>query len=709
MGQLVQVAAGPLAIIDQNAAGDVRVLVGFNSAEAEKNTAEAVEAARILQAASDKSTLVLDGYAIVHQAGTETIGGTFTSTSTGALGAVRGVATPFEHETVLKWIKWTPRTSGSGAEAHFYRPNENGTYAFAFAIPLGTVAAGQINTEITVDVSGYGRQVFPGWIGAHFTASLGRISTIAEPCLKFVGDPSGGAIEFKVANERPAIQFIGDYDEQLGKGAVAKNIDALDARATQLELTEPTNGVWFGSRENTRRTIAGINDVMNGLADFEILLIGDSYFAGSGSGSGGVAQYNDAFRRSIPGLIARALRAAGVPVSYHSIWGCHNTQVAFPAYCPYATQGAGWVYGGQAFGLAISAPAWTTLGGAMFVSPPGGANGIFGYTPPDPVDRFKIGLPKRSDAGTLQWRVDGGAWHDLVQTASADAYDEVTITAADDGALAVAGLHTLELRRKDDTGWAGFAMLDAWDSTRKTVRIHNAGHAGALATTTLMTTPSPWSPLPRLIAQTAGLVIYNPATNDCREGKSPAELMAAQKLHLAYFKASGSDALLLSMAPQDPTAEVSFATLDQQAAFAATTKAVAKAGGAAFVDLLALFGSWAEANAAGKYTDYIHLNQAGYQMLVGAIMQLLGPIAADAVAALAAAPGAWQRLPAIYKLLIGGIGTVTIDKLALSGAVTAAAKTYTATGAKTPVYPFFGSDAQAIRAAVTGSATMEII
>lgn len=578
-------------------------------------------------------TLILEGYSIVRQTGTETIGSTFTSTSTGALGAVRGLATLFEHETVLKWVKWTPRTSGSGAEARFYRPNEDGTYAFVFAIPLGTVTSGQLNTEITVDVSGYGRQVFPGWVGAHYTASQGRISTIAEPCLKFVGDPAGGAIEFKVANERPAIQFIGDYDEQLGKGAVAKNIEALDARATQLELTEPTNGVWFGSRANTRRTIAGINDVMNGVADFEILVIGDSFVAGSGSGSGGVALYNDAFRRSFPGLIARALKAAGVPVSYHSIWGCHNTQVSFPAYCPYATQGAGWVYGGQAFGLAISAPAWTTLGGGMFISPVGGANGIFGYTPPDPVDHFKIGIPKRSDAGTLQWRVDGGAWHDLVQTASSDDYVEVTLSAADDPALATVALHTLEQRRKDDSGWAGFAKLDAWDSTRKTVRIHNAGHAGALATTTLMTTPSPWSPLPRLIAQTAGLVIYNPATNDCREGKTPAQLMAAQKLHLAYFKASGSDALLLSMAPQDPAQEGSAATIDQQLAFAATTKAVAKAGGATFVDLVALFGSWADANAAGKYVDYIHLNQAGYQMLAGAIMQQLGPISGDAVAA----------------------------------------------------------------------------
>lgn len=658
--------------------------------------------------ATNNLNLVLAGFGISFDSGTETIGQTFVdTTSTGSVGSVRMAASAFAHRTVLKRVRWTPRTTGSGGQGVLYRPNASGTYDPVATIDLGTVTAPQINLEQEVDVSSLNIEVEAGWIGGHYTATGGRVMIKAEPARVYTGALTDEGVSFTVRNQAPSIQFIGDYAETLGEGAVLSALTDLQARASDLEAAEPAGAIWWNTRANTTRLLNGIIDVLNGVRDFEILVVGDSLVAGSWSGIGGTSLYNSAFLYCFPAMLAAALKALGVPVSYQSIWGCHNTQVAYGTYNPAVTLGSDWVYGGQAFGLAISAPAWTTLGGALFISPTGGANEICSWQMPDPADHVLIGVPKRADAGTLQLRFDGGAWHDIVQTSATEDYTEITFTSADDAALATVARHKVEWRRKDDTGWGGFARLDAWNSTRPSVRIHNAGHAGALATTTLMTQPSPWSPLPRLIAQTCGMVIYNPATNDCRDGKSPSELATAQALHLGYFKERGSDVIMVSMAPQDPNQAGSYATLEQQAAFAATTKAVAQAGGAVMVDLIAVFRSWALANAAGRYGDYIHLNRSGYQIYANELLQIIAPIVREALAILANAPGTWIKLPSIYKLIVAGAGMISIDTISIDGMITLAAKIIPVTGADIIIHNF-GTKIDAVRASTTGSATMEI-
>lgn len=69
--------------------------------------------------------------------------------------------------------------------------------------------------------------------------------------------------------------------------------------------------------------------------------------------------------------------------------------------------------------------------------------------------------------------------------------------------------------------------------------------------------------------------------------------------------------------------------------------------------------------------------------------------------------GQWVRLPAIYKLLLGGTGTVTIDTRDRAGTVTTGAVSYSPSGFA-EAYPYFGS-AYEVRATLTGSATAEIV
>lgn len=67
----------------------------------------------------------------------------------------------------------------------------------------------------------------------------------------------------------------------------------------------------------------------------------------------------------------------------------------------------------------------------------------------------------------------------------------------------------------------------------------------------------------------------------------------------------------------------------------------------------------------------------------------------------------WVKLPAIYKLLLDGTGTVTIATRDADGTVVEAAATYNVTGFR-DVYDYYGS-VVAVRATLTGTATAEIV
>ena len=73
--------------------------------------------------------------------------------------------------------------------------------------------------------------------------------------------------------------------------------------------------------------------------------------------------------------------------------------------------------------------------------------------------------------------------------------------------------------------------------------------------------------------------------------------------------------------------------------------------------------------------------------------------------------GAWVPFTGLARLKLGGVGTVTIDantKADGTGTTTSAVYTATVSGS-TITFPFFGTDAVAVRATYTGTASAEII
>jgi len=100
--------------------------------------------------------------------------------------------------------------------------------------------------------------------------------------------------------------------------------------------------------------------------------------------------------------------------------------------------------------------------------------------------------------------------------------------------------------------------------------------------------------------------------------------------------------------------------------------------------------------------------------IVGGFDDTGAPIAAIAVGALAAQVrggplqnGIWTKLPAIYRILLGGTGTVSIDTRARDGTITTGVVTYSPTGPAED-YPYF-DNAYEVRATLTGTATAEIV
>lgn len=74
--------------------------------------------------------------------------------------------------------------------------------------------------------------------------------------------------------------------------------------------------------------------------------------------------------------------------------------------------------------------------------------------------------------------------------------------------------------------------------------------------------------------------------------------------------------------------------------------------------------------------------------------------------------GVWEPFTGLPRLRLSGTGTVTIDaNTAVNGTGTTTAAVFTASpaGSTTIAFPFFGTDAVAVRATYTGTALAEII
>lgn len=72
--------------------------------------------------------------------------------------------------------------------------------------------------------------------------------------------------------------------------------------------------------------------------------------------------------------------------------------------------------------------------------------------------------------------------------------------------------------------------------------------------------------------------------------------------------------------------------------------------------------------------------------------------------------GQWKPMSGLPRLRLTGTGTVSFDARNSLGTITTGVLSYTVTSATNQIeFPYFGDDAVAVRATLTGTATVEII
>lgn len=72
--------------------------------------------------------------------------------------------------------------------------------------------------------------------------------------------------------------------------------------------------------------------------------------------------------------------------------------------------------------------------------------------------------------------------------------------------------------------------------------------------------------------------------------------------------------------------------------------------------------------------------------------------------------GEWFPVGSVFRLLMTGTGTVTLDSKDALGAITTSVYTVTLTGATNQIgFPYAGDAAVQIRATLTGTATAKVI
>lgn len=72
--------------------------------------------------------------------------------------------------------------------------------------------------------------------------------------------------------------------------------------------------------------------------------------------------------------------------------------------------------------------------------------------------------------------------------------------------------------------------------------------------------------------------------------------------------------------------------------------------------------------------------------------------------------GVWTTIPSVFRLRLTGTGTVTLDSKDAAGNITTGVASYTVSGATDQIeFPYAGDHAVAIRATLTGTATVEVI
>lgn len=335
---------------------------------------------------------------------------------------------------------------------------------------------------------------------------------------------------------------------------------------------------------NWRKAVA---NVRTGAGRGKLLFLGDSTTMGAGAGTGGTAQLNAAFPRSLPARVASILSDTFVDASFESIWGSQaaNTYVTYSTYDTRTTFGSGWAMSGGG-----------TLG-ANFIRYTNGSTSTFAFVPPGSFDTITIYYYRSSGQGSFTVDVDGGASLGTVNTAGTTGFVSTSFTVA-------AGTHTINLNAQNN-GSLFIAGIIPSLSTAPAIDVVSGAWYGAVAGT--FNGSGSFGPLTALRALAPDCTVINLTINDSNAGTALDTYQTNMESIISAAQESGD--VVLMVGPPSDSASALNGTLGE---YVQIIYALAAQYGCAVVDLQRRWGSYAEIQATFPYSDTLHPGNLAY-------------------------------------------------------------------------------------------------
>jgi hypothetical protein len=338
---------------------------------------------------------------------------------------------------------------------------------------------------------------------------------------------------------------------------------------------------------NTRKLRKGLANVRAGLANMNVMVVGDSTQAGDGAGTG--TNGFDGARLLTPSRrLASNLSGRGIVTAQEvGIFGAAGVGASqYPStYDPRLSYGAGW--------SAVSAG----IGGAYYDNST--TTNALAFTPAIAFDTIVYWYLQNTGYATFTIDVDGGAAIETVNAASTGALVKHTVTCA-------LGTHTINWKRTGTGANLRIAGCTVYNSAAKTVDVWNCGVSGATSTSWI-NAANPWSPLNAITALAADLYIVDLGINDWIGGTSLSTFQTQMQSIITACQASG-DVVLCNPVPQ----AIASTVLATQLQYVSVLQTLQQSNDLPWLDFRNLMETQEISNANGTQYDATHPDNLGY-------------------------------------------------------------------------------------------------
>lgn len=340
-----------------------------------------------------------------------------------------------------------------------------------------------------------------------------------------------------------------------------------------------------------------------GDANATIACIGDSTTMAQGGGTSGTNNLSGARARSWPRILASILTSSSLPFEETAVWGDGAIGASYSSvgYDPRMAIGAGW------------APSGGSLGGGYWKNTT--TQNALTFTPTQAFNTIDVWFIQIGGNATFTVDIGGAA----LATINSSGTNNLVKQTVSTGASAATG--SINIKRTSTGAEQCLIMgIDAYDNSRKSVRVWNMGVAGSKVGDW---TPQnvPWDRGASLGLTTPDLGIINLGINDWRDTNNTdtASFTTSYQNVIDRVRQSG-DVIMVVPVPSSTTS----AAAANQARIAQAIRDLAAANNCPLIDLTDRIGDYNAANTLGLYYDSLHPTGLGYADVGQAIARAIG-------------------------------------------------------------------------------------